>query len=136
MNEHTDRGSTIARLLTAIRCRISLDTLKQGVTLCYMVLLAAVLRRLPVNIRNISYLSVSELLEELEVTRQTLWRWRQEGKIPAGHRLRNRMVVFSAEEVEEIKAFANQIEPIQPVGEGLSQLKLFDLPSATSGGRR
>lgn len=93
------------------------------------------LSELPVNINNISYLSVSELLDELEVTRQTLWRWRQDGKIPAGHRMRNRMVVFSPPEVDEIKAFANQVEPIEPGGRAMPQLNLFDQASAIRGGR-
>lgn len=93
------------------------------------------MQKMPVNINNISYLPVSELLDELEVTRQTLWRWRQEGKIPAGHRMRNRMVVFSPVEVDEIKAFANQVEPIEPVGEAMPQLNLFDQTSTTRGGR-
>lgn len=90
---------------------------------------------MPVNINDINYLSVSELLDELEVTRQTLWRWRQEGKIPAGHRMRNRMVVFSPLEVDEIKTFANQVEPIDPKGEAMPQLNLFDQANVTRGGR-
>ncbi len=89
---------------------------------------------MPVNINNINYLSVSELLDELDVTRQTLWRWRQEGKIPAGHRLRNRMVVFSPPEVDEIKAFANQVEPIEPGDEAIPQLNLFDQFGTSRGG--
>ena len=90
---------------------------------------------MPIKINNINYLSVSELLDDLEVTRQTLWRWRQEGKIPAGHRMRNRMVVFSPLEVDEIKAFANQVEPIDSGGKGMPQLNLFDQTSANRGGR-
>ncbi len=90
---------------------------------------------MPVNINDISYLSVSELLEDLEVTRQTLWRWRQEGKIPAGHRLRDRKVVFNPVEVDEIRAFANQVEPIDPGAEARTQLNLFEKTSMTEGGR-
>lgn len=81
---------------------------------------------MPVNINTINYLSASELLGELGVTRQTLWRWRQQGKVPAGHRLRNRMVVFSPGEVEEIRAFANQMEPIQTDAMAAPQLNLFE----------
>jgi len=86
--------------------------------------------KMPVNINSINYISTSELLDELEVTRQTLWRWRQDGKIPAGHRLRNRMVVFTPVEAEEIKTFANQVEPIESGGEGIPQLNLFDQTGA------
>ena len=37
---------------------------------------------MPVLVNNISYLTASEVLEEVNVTRQTLWRWRQDQKIP------------------------------------------------------
>ena len=90
---------------------------------------------MPVNINNISYLSASEVIEDLEVTRQTLWRWRQEGKIPAGHRLRDRKVVFSPDEVDEIRVFANQVEPIGLGAEARTQLNLFEKTSVTEGDR-
>lgn len=76
-----------------------------------------------VQVNGIKYLSAAELLETVDVTRQTLWRWRQEGKIPAGHRFRGRQVVFSPEEVSAIQEFANRIEPIDGSDEG--QLSLF-----------
>ena len=88
---------------------------------------------MPVNINNINYLPVSELLEELEVTRQTLWRWRRQGKIPRGYRLRNRMVVFSPSEVSEIKGFANQLQPIEGQAGGAPQLNLFDQVGTNQG---
>ncbi len=67
---------------------------------------------MPIKINEVSYLTVTDLLEEVDVTRQTLWRWRQEGKVPAGHRYRSQQVIFSPEEVEVIKGYANRIEPI------------------------
>jgi predicted site-specific integrase-resolvase len=63
-------------------------------------------------------------LKTVDVTRQTLWRWRQEGKIPAGHRYRGRQVVFNPEEVSVIQEYANRIEPID-TAEG-EQLSLFN----------
>lgn len=71
---------------------------------------------MPININDVRYLTVTDLLKEVGVTRQTLWRWRQEGKVPTGHRYRNRQVVFSPEEVEAISEYANRIEPI--IGDG------------------
>lgn len=79
---------------------------------------------MPVKINEISYLTASDVLEEVGVTRQTLWRWRQEGKIPQGNRFRNRQVIFSPEEVEVIREFANRIEPIREDED--VQLSLFN----------
>ena len=78
---------------------------------------------MPVIINNISYLTVTDVLNEVKVTRQTLWRWRQEGKIPVGNRFRNRQVIFSPEEVETIRDFANRIEPISDTDD--AQMSLF-----------
>jgi len=78
---------------------------------------------MPVEINGISYLTATDVLGQVPVTRQTLWRWRQEGKIPAGHRYRNRQVVFTAGEVEAIREYANRVEPIgdpKADGPGLS----------------
>lgn len=69
--------------------------------------------RISVEINGIKYLTATGLLQIVDVTRQTLWRWRHEGKIPAGHRYRGRQVVFSPDEVEAIQEHANRIEPIR-----------------------
>ncbi|MHA7816152.1 MAG: helix-turn-helix transcriptional regulator [Pseudohaliea sp.] len=88
-----------------------------------------------IKLQNIKYLSLSDVLGEIGITRQTLWRWRQEGKVPAGHRLRNRMVVFSPEEVEEIRAYANQLEPIASPAGAMPQLSLFARANNGAGGK-
>lgn len=75
------------------------------------------------EIEGTAYLSVSRLLEELNVSRQTLWRWRKEGKIPQGHRFRDGKVVFTEAEAKEIRHFANRIEPIET--ENKNQLPLI-----------
>ena len=65
------------------------------------------------EIAGIQYYSTATVLAEAGISRQTLWRWRQDGKIPSGQRrYRDRRVLFTLEEVEEIKAFANRLEPI------------------------
>ncbi len=73
------------------------------------------------------YLCVSEVVERLGVSRQTLWRWRTEGEIPTGHRYRRGQVVFSLPEVEQIEAFAHRLEPSR-VGSSSdsNQLHLFN----------
>ena len=73
------------------------------------------------------YLCVSEVVERLGVSRQTLWRWRTEGEIPTGHGYRGGQVVFSIPEVEKIEAYAHRLEPIR-VGSSSdsNQLRLFN----------
>ena len=67
---------------------------------------------MPKEIEGITYLHATELAEEIGVSRQTIWRWRREGKIPAGNRFRGRQVVFSPSEVEAARDFAFGVEPI------------------------
>jgi hypothetical protein len=80
------------------------------------------------EIDGVSYFSTSELLVELGVSRQTLWRWRQQRKIPAGHRYRDKTILFTADEVELIRQYANRIEPTEKTTKqpGFRQLGLFN----------
>lgn len=75
-------------------------------------------------IGDVRYLTAAEVARALGVSRQTLWRWRQDGKIPPGHRYRDRQVVFSEAEFEVVRQYANRIEPIE-AGTG-QQLRLFN----------
>jgi DNA-binding transcriptional MerR regulator len=79
---------------------------------------------MPVTIGGQSYHSHTELADELHVSRQTLWRWREKGKIPTGLRSRSGQVLFTDEEVQMIRDFANRLEPIE-LGTTPSQMKLF-----------
>ena len=75
-------------------------------------------------INDIEYFSSSELTESLNISRQTLWRWRQEGKVPQGHRFRDKRVCFTKDEVEIIKDFSTRIEPID--SDNQIQMGLFN----------
>jgi predicted DNA-binding transcriptional regulator AlpA len=79
---------------------------------------------MPVNVEGEQYYTNSEVSGELGVSRQTLWRWREKGNIPAGLRYRTRQVLFKIEEVEAIKQFANRLVPIE-LGGAVRQLRLF-----------
>ncbi|WP_425483017.1 helix-turn-helix transcriptional regulator [Lacunisphaera limnophila] len=68
-----------------------------------------------------TYYSVIDVLKVLRVSRQTLWNWRKRELIPAGSRLRKR-VVFSATDLEAISAYAAKLEPVEFGGR--RQLKL------------
>jgi hypothetical protein len=85
---------------------------------------------MPLEIDGSTYVSAAELVEQLGVARQTLWRWRQDGKIPAGHRFRGRQWFFTAAEAELVREYAFRIEPIDPGP--INQLKLFS--GRTGGG--
>ena len=71
-----------------------------------------------------SYYSHSEVADELQVSRQTLWRWREKGKIPTGLRSRSGQVLFTDEEAQMIRDFADRLEPIE-LGTTASQMRLF-----------
>jgi predicted DNA-binding transcriptional regulator AlpA len=75
------------------------------------------------SVDGVNYLSLKELVERLGVSRVTLWRWRQEQKIPSGHRLRGRQVVFTQAEADAIGEYALRVEPIDP--NDSDQLRLF-----------
>ena len=64
------------------------------------------------NIDGTTYLSLDQVAEEIQVSRTTLWRWRQSGKVPAGHRYRGRLTLFTLSELAEIRDYANRLAPI------------------------
>jgi predicted DNA-binding transcriptional regulator AlpA len=78
---------------------------------------------MPLQINGAEYFSAAEVAAGVGVSRVTLWRWRQDGRIPRGNRLRGRQVLFTRGEVEAIREYALRVEPIAP--EGTDQLSLF-----------
>ena len=80
---------------------------------------------MPVEIQGEQYYTNSEIADELKVSRQTLWRWRDNGSIPPGWKYRTRQVLFTTDEVEAIRHFANRLEPIEFGGGTAGQLGLF-----------
>lgn len=67
---------------------------------------------MPVEIAGAEYFAAAEVAKALGVTRQTVWRWGADGRIPAGHRYRDRQLVFTRTEFDEIRKFADRIEPV------------------------
>ena len=68
---------------------------------------------MPIKINKIKYLLATEVAENIAVTRQTLWRWRRAGSIPAGRKYRGHQVLYTGEELELIRQYSERIEPIQ-----------------------
>lgn len=78
---------------------------------------------LAMELNGQEYLPSGELAQELGISRQTLWRWRKQGKVPAGHKYRDGQVLFTAEEASRVREYAHQLEPLESVS--LDQLRLF-----------
>jgi predicted site-specific integrase-resolvase len=64
-----------------------------------------------IQIAGTTYLTATVLARELRVSRTTLYRWRQEGKVPAGRRDRRRMVLFTLAEAQVVRDYAERLEP-------------------------
>ena len=64
-----------------------------------------------VEIAGAVYFWASQVAEAVNVSRQTLWRWRKDRKIPAGRLFRDRRILFSTEEFEAVRLYANRLEP-------------------------
>lgn len=64
-----------------------------------------------ITINGTTYHSAADLVRDLGISRQTLWRWRKDGLIPAGYVLRKRHVLFTEEEAAAVRAYATLIEP-------------------------
>ena len=62
------------------------------------------------------FFTATEVAQDVGVVRQTLWRWRQEGTIPAGSRYRDRQVLFTRAELDRIREFAHRVEPLAAEG--------------------
>lgn len=69
---------------------------------------------MPLEIKGVEYYSTAEVCDAADISRQTLWRWRQEGHAPPGHRFRNGQILFTAEEVGDVLSYANRVEPTEP----------------------
>ncbi len=54
------------------------------------------------------FFTCTEVAKRCAVSRQTIWRWRQSGTIPVGRTSRKRTLVFTASELELIRAHASQ----------------------------
>ena len=80
---------------------------------------------MPIEIKGVQYYTAPEVIEDIDISRQTLWRWRRQGLIPAGHKHRRTKVVFTAEDMAKIRDYADCVEPVNGDTDK-HQLRLFD----------
>jgi len=80
---------------------------------------------MPLDLKGKTFYTMSEVAEVADVARQTVWRWRKAGKIPAGRRYRGRELLFTLGEMEDIYDYAHRLEPADPPPDFEDQLRLF-----------
>ncbi len=64
-----------------------------------------------IQLNGSEYLTANEVASLVGVSRQTLWRWQQEGGAPKGLRYRGKHLLFSQEEVGLFRARAERVTP-------------------------
>lgn len=67
---------------------------------------------MPVTIDQVSYMTADEVADLARVSRQTLWRWRQDGNVPPGYRYRGKKLLFTEADARLVLDFAHRIEPV------------------------
>jgi len=78
----------------------------------------------PTEIQGVPYFTHTEIADQMGVRRETLWRWRREGKVPQGKKFRGKQVLFTEAEAAEIEEYAYRLEPIRISDP--DQLRLFN----------
>lgn len=79
---------------------------------------------LSVVIEGTTYYCVEEIAQSLGISRSTFWRWRRlSNELPTGRRYRGKMVLFTEQEREAIRGFANRLEPVHRPNK--AQMTLF-----------
>lgn len=68
---------------------------------------------MPIRIEGEEFFTAADVHRQVDVARQTLWRWRRHGKVPSGRRYRGRQVVFTGQELEAIREYSNRLEPVE-----------------------
>ena len=67
---------------------------------------------MPIEIGGSTYYRNDEVARLIGVSRQSLWRWRQGGRIPKGRHYRGKEVIYTGAELEMVRSYAQRIEPL------------------------
>ena len=65
---------------------------------------------MPIELAGHVYYYTEELVLLLDVSRQSLWRWRRAEKIPRGQKIGGKAVLYSQDELEAIRRYVNRFE--------------------------
>lgn len=80
---------------------------------------------MPVDIESATYFTVGEVANMVGRNRTTLWRWRQQHRIPLGRKYCDNQVLYSAEEVALVFSYAHRLKPVDAKARLCDQLSLF-----------
>lgn len=80
-------------------------------------------RSRPIEIDGVRYYTATDLCLEVNVARGTLWRWRTEGKVPAGRKFRGQQLLFTEDEAKQIRRYAQRLEPAPPTAKPRTQAR-------------
>lgn len=69
---------------------------------------------MPIKVERVEYFTAADIHRQLRIARQTLWRWRRDQRIPLGRRYRGATLLFTRNEFDAIRDFANRLEPVKP----------------------
>ena len=80
---------------------------------------------MPLKVGGKTFYKAKEVAQLAGVSRQTLWRWQRDDKIPSGRRYRGRERLYTLEEAQTVHAYAHRMEPGDTPSDVESQLDLF-----------
>lgn len=80
---------------------------------------------MPINRAGQTFYTLTEVCEYVKRSRTTVWRWKQEEKIPKGRRYRDKELLFTYQEMESIFAYAHRMTLDEASAELKHQLRLF-----------
>ena len=89
---------------------------------------------MPIAVNGTEYALLEDVSKRLRVSRTTLWRLRRAQQIPLGSKFRGRLILYTPDEVEQIRLYVNRIEPIQSLGHPLSTPRTQVHPSSIVAG--
>ncbi len=77
----------------------------------------------PVKIDGVDYFAAADVHRAVGVARSTFWRWRSAAKVPKGRRHRDGRILYTEQELQLIRHFANRLEPLDAKADRASETR-------------